>query len=126
MVIGLAGIRPIAVGAAFEQVGESRIGGIAAMCGIEDELLFGAGQRDVKQTQAFCHFFVGKVDAVFFVKLRFGKQLGGVGGGVEDLPIGGLHIFRVPNERAINQRILQTFGCMHGDDFDQCFVAFKP
>ena len=66
------------------------------------------------------------MDAVFIVKLRFGKQLGGVVGGVEDLPIGGLHVFRVPNERAIDQRILQTFGGMHGHDFDQRFIAFKP
>ena len=96
------------------------------MGGIKDKLLFGTGQRDVQQAQAFCHFFVGKVDAVFIVELRFGKQFRSVVGGVEDLPIGGLHVFRVPNERAIDQRILQTFGGMHGDNFDQCFIAFKP
>ena len=60
---------------------------------------------------------------VVFGKLAFVEQLGLVVL-VDDLPFGGRLVAGFPCEWAIDDGVLQPFGCVHGYDFDQIFVAF--
>ena len=111
---------------AFKQVGESVVGSAVATGGIDIELLFRAGEGDVKQAQAFGSFFVGKTGLICIVKLVPGQKFGCAAAAVKYLPVAGFERLRIPNEGAVYERILQTFGSVHGYDFNQCFVAFQP
>ena len=125
LVIGLADGFAAVLGRAFNQVGEGVVGGIGGVRGVDVELFLGTRQRNIKQAQAFRHFFIGVLLLFVFRQLRLCQQFGSVCALVEDLPVGRLGILCVPRKRAVYQRILQTFRGVHGNDFDQIFVAFQ-
>ena len=43
---------------------------------------------------------------------------------VDDLPFGCLLVAGFPCEWAVHDGVLQPFGCVHGYNFDEVFVAF--
>ena len=116
-------------GIAAKQIGQGAAAAVAAGGQIQGQLFFGAGQRHIQQAQIFRQRFGFDLLFVVFGKLAVVQQLGAVllPVVVDDVPVLPLAAAAgAPDEGAVHQRILQAFGSVEGNDFDQIFVAFQP